>query len=175
MVQVILPPPESSQTPIKVPVITTSPTETIDTSPPHQSASSAAAAIALESSLGKLSNGLSPPPSSSSATAALAILKNEKSLDPKTEKEMNKVKTPQTPKSPLCPEAKLVPALYKYVVEHVDVSSGLPGRTTVKASVLSRPRGVLTPKKLKVFLRNATHRVSEKHPIAVKVRIVARV
>ena len=62
----------------------------------------------------------------------------------------------------------LDPSQYKYVVEHA-AQSGEPS-FTVKATLLSRVKGVLAPKKLKIFLRNATYRVSEKHPFAVKVR-----
>ena len=77
-----------------------------------------------------------------------------------------KFRTPKTPSAPLTPEIDLDPNDYRYMVE--DISSP-ENKMVVKPSQITRGRGVLTPKKVKIFLRNALHRVSEKHPFTVKV------
>lgn len=77
-----------------------------------------------------------------------------------------KFRTPKTPSTPLSSEIELDPNDYRYIVEYV----GSPdNKVMVKPSQIVRGRGVLTPKKMKIFLRNALHRISEKHPFTVKV------
>lgn len=142
---------DNSSSPIRVSVITTppkKPADSSDSSPqsrdPHPSSDG-------------LSNGLSP---SSDSKALDSPTKSGTSVPP------IKIKSPQTPKVPLSPEVSFNSAEYKYVVEYVQ---GDESKLMVKPSVLSRPKGTLTPKKLRIFLRNATFRANEKHPFAVKV------
>ena len=77
-----------------------------------------------------------------------------------------KFRTPKTPSAPLSPEIDLDPNDYRYMVEDI---SDPENKMVVKPSQITRGRGVLTPKKVKIFLRNALHRISEKHPFTVKV------
>lgn len=77
-----------------------------------------------------------------------------------------KFRTPKTPTAPLSPEIDLDPNDYRYMVEDI---SDPENKMVVKPSQITRGRGVLTPKKVKIFLRNALHRISEKHPFTVKV------
>lgn len=139
---------------VKVSVITT-PNKLAGASSPTKPptslpSSSSASPLHIEDPLKGLTNGLSHL--------------SDQTADIKKPKEP-KPKTPGTPKSPLSPEVNLDPASYRYEVEYVD---GSTPNLTVKASVLSRPKGVLSPKKLKIFLRNAMTRPSEKHPLTVK-------
>ncbi len=148
--KVILPTASTSPSPIKLSVITGSPQKNNSSPQPVKSSPVG------EDPLRGLTNGsLSTPPS----------VGHKNGENPKVLSESNKKS--KTPKLPLSPETGLNPALYKYVVQYVQDSET---RQTVKASLLSRSKGVLTPKKLKLFLRNATFRVSEKHPFMVKVR-----
>lgn len=78
-----------------------------------------------------------------------------------------KFRTPKTPTAPLSPEIDLDPNDYRYMVEDI---SNPENKVVVKPSQITRGRGVLTPKKVKIFLRNALSRVSEKHPFTVKVK-----
>ena len=78
-----------------------------------------------------------------------------------------KFRTPKTPLAPLSPDVDLDPNDYRYMVEEVNHPEL---RVVVKPSQITRGRGVLTPKKVKIFLRNALHRISEKHPFTVKVK-----
>ena len=109
-------------------------------------------------------NGLpesSRKPSASNASVAI-VHASEKGSEAK-------FRTPKTPVAPLSSEIDLDPNDYRYMVEEVknpDV------RLVVKPSQITRGKGVLTPKKLKIFLRNALHRISEKHPFTVKVNNV---
>lgn len=80
-----------------------------------------------------------------------------------------KFRTPKTPTAPLSPEIDLDPNDYRYMVEDINNPES---KIVVKPSQITRGRGVLTPKKVKIFLRNALHRISEKHPFTVKVRCV---
>lgn len=80
-----------------------------------------------------------------------------------------KFRTPKTPTAPLSPEIDLDPNDYRYMVEDI---SNPENKMVVKPSQITRGRGVLTPKKVKIFLRNALHRISEKHPFTVKVKFV---
>ena len=77
-----------------------------------------------------------------------------------------KFRTPKTPSFSLSPEIDLDPNDYRYMVEEV---SSPENKLVVKPSQITRGKGVLTPKKVKIFLRNALHRISEKHPFTVKV------
>jgi hypothetical protein len=77
-----------------------------------------------------------------------------------------KFRTPKTPTAPLSPEIDLDPNDYRYMVEDINDPEN---KIVVKPSQITRGRGVLTPKKVKIFLRNALHRISEKHPFTVKV------
>ena len=89
-------------------------------------------------------------------------------------------KTPRTPLTPLSTEITLDPADYKYTVELVEQqqqqqppagdSGATDGRMEVRGPQLARQKGVFTPKKLKLFLRSALSRPSEKHPFFVKVQ-----
>lgn len=110
-------------------------------------------------------NGLpesSRKPSASNASVATVHHASEKGSEAK-------FRTPKTPLAPLSSEIDLDPNDYRYMVEEIknpDV------RLVVKPSQITRGKGVLTPKKLKIFLRNALHRISEKHPFTVKVNNV---
>lgn len=152
--QVVVPP-----TPVKVSVITTPAGKLASASPPTKtppttfSSPSSSSSLHVEDPLKGLTNGL-PEPNSTCITKK-----------PVSVKETKPARTPLTPKSPLSPEVNSDPANYRYEVEYVD---GSAPRTTVKPNVLSRPKGSLSPKKLKVFLRNAMCRPSEKHPLTVK-------
>lgn len=153
-----------SQSPVRVSVITT-PKVLLNTplSDLHSSPSSSSP-FQPENPLEGLTNGIPHPPST------------PKSADSKTTavtgaKEV-KTKAPQTIKSPLSPEINFDPSQYKYIVEYV--SNPAEPKLTVRAVTLSRPKGVLTPKKLKLFLRNATYRSSDKHPFAVKVSVCVK-
>lgn len=77
-----------------------------------------------------------------------------------------KFRTPKTPLAPLSSDIDLDPNDYRYMVEEI---KNPELRLVVKPSQITRGRGVLTPKKVKIFLRNALHRISEKHPFTVKV------
>lgn len=77
-----------------------------------------------------------------------------------------KFRTPKTPSLPLSPEIDMDPNDYRYLVEEIKCPEN---KVVVKPSQIARGRGVLTPKKVKIFLRNALHRSSEKHPFTVKV------
>ena len=79
-----------------------------------------------------------------------------------------KFRTPKTPTAPLSPEIDLDPNDYRYMVEDINNPET---KLVVKPSQIMRGRGVLTPKKVKIFLRNALHRISEKHPFTVKVNL----
>ena len=149
----------SSTSPIRVSVITNSPQKLSGTSPQITAQSSSNSSSPHEAPLeGKMTNGIPSPGDYE--------VKNPSSSESNTKPE-SKTRTPQTPRSPLSPELNLDPAQYKYVVRYV---SNPESELIVRAGVLSRPKGLLTPKKLKVFLRNAMFRASEKHPFAVKVR-----
>jgi hypothetical protein len=166
VVHVLTPPTPSTQTPVKVSpssvrvsVITTPPsksnnnalslTKTPPTTSSLPSSSSSSSPLHLEDPLKGLPNGL-PHQHTDETTADI---------------KKPKAKTPSAPKTPLSPELCLDPADYRYEVEHVD---GSAPNQMVKASMLSRPKGALSPKKLKIFLRNAMCRPSEKHPLTVK-------
>lgn len=147
-----------SPSPVKISVITTpnklagasSPTKALTSLP---SSSPSSSPLHIEDPLKGLTNGLSHRPDQTADAKKPISLKEQRP------------KTPVTPKFPLSPEVYLDPANYRYEVEYMDGSSP---NLTVKASVLSRPKGVLSPKKLKIFLRNAMCRPSEKHPLTVK-------
>lgn len=166
IVQVIAPPTSpvannSKKSPIRVSVITTPPSKLSNTSP-SQPQNSPSSSSNLENPLEGLTNGLPHLPN----PGVVASSSDSKASVP--EGKETKTKGPQTPKSPLSPEIHFDPAQYKYVVEFLKDGELM---MIVKASVLSRPRGALTPKKLKLFLRNATYRSNDKFPFAVKVRI----
>lgn len=80
-----------------------------------------------------------------------------------------KFRTPKPPSAPLTPEIELDPNDYRYMVEEVNNPDS---KVLVKPSQITREKGVLVPKKVKIFLRNALHRVSEKHPFTVKVHAI---
>lgn len=103
----------------------------------------------------KLTNGLS------------SELSDDSIVSPSVQKSLSegRLKSPQIPKVPISPHIRFEPSKYKYVVEGVLNAE----QQTVRAFLLNRPKGVLTPKKLRVFLRNATYRASEKQPFVVKV------
>lgn len=146
---------KGSDTPIRVSVITTPtpPTKLASASPqPPSSSCSSCTGLIPEDPLKGLTNGLSPLPAKPSNCVSAV-------------KETTKARTPSTPKTLLCPEVSLDPTSYQYVVEYVGGSE----KMTVKPTVLSRPKGVLSPKKLKMFLKNATFRESDRHPLTVKV------
>lgn len=163
----ILPPVEVSTSnggsPVRVSVITTPPSNVkpVATSSGDPSVSSSPHSHS-ENPLEGVTNGL--PHSSTSPDSAHPS-------DPATTptKRGSKAKTPQTPKSLISPEGHLDPAAYKYVVEYM---SGSDPRVTAKPNVLSRPKGALVPTRLKIFLRNATYRSSDRHPFTVKVSLV---
>lgn len=145
---------KGSDSPIRVSVITTPPTKLASTSPqPPSSSCSSSTGLIPEDPLKGLTNGLSPL--SAKPSNFVAAVKE------------TKARTPGTPKTLLCPEVNFDPANYQYVVEYVGGSE----KMKVKASILSRPKGVLSPKKLKMFLKNATFRESDRHPLTVKVGI----
>ena len=73
----------------------------------------------------------------------------------------------QVSKAPVSTSTKLEPTQYEYVVEDEGVVN--PEQKTVKASSLSRPKGLATPKKLRLFMRNSTYRSNEKQIFVVKV------
>lgn len=155
IVQVIVPSISTprSTSPVKVSVITTPPKQLLSTFSPTTKTpitttipSSSSSSPSEDPLKGGLCNGL---PSTDLKKPASA-----------------KQKTPSTPRSPLSPEAHLDPANYQYVVECVGESAP---RLTVRMDVLCRPKGLLSPKRMKIFLRNATCKPSEKHPLTVKV------
>lgn len=158
----------SDNSAIRVPVITTPPNKLLITNSnaatpsPSPQAKSSSPLCHSENPLEGLPNGL--PHSSTSPDSA-----NPSNPSTPTKSGGSKPKTPQTPKSPLTLEVNLDPSLYKYLVEYM---SGSDPRVTVKPNVLSRPKGALVPTRLKIFLRNATFRSSDKHPFAVKVDLI---
>ena len=143
---------KGSDSPIRVSVITTPPTKLASTSPQPPSSCSSSTGLIPEDPLKGLTNGLSPISAKPTPNCISAVKET-------------KAKTPSTPKTLLCPEVNLDPANYQYVVEYVGGSE----KMMVKGNVLSRPKGVLSPKKLKMFLKNATFRLSDRHPLTVKV------
>lgn len=156
IVHVMAPPTPSSsrQSPVKVSVITGKlASASPPTKAPPTTSSSPSSSLHMEDPLKGLTNGLPEPNHTADITKKPASVKE------------TKPKTPLTPKSPLSPEVNSDPANYRYEVEYVNESA--PG-VIVKPIVLSRPKGSLAPKKLKVFLRNAMWRPSEKHPLTVK-------
>lgn len=160
IIKVILPSspsPTRSSSPIKLPVITSSHGQIRFTSPQPKIRSSHSSPV-LKSPVEKLTNGLSSTLSNGDATI----------MSPTVPKSFSdaRLKSPQIPKVPISPHARFEPSHYRYMVEEVQNQDE---KHTLKPSLLSRPKGVFTPKKLRVFLRNSTYRTSEKQPFIVKV------
>lgn len=75
-------------------------------------------------------------------------------------------KPPRTPLTPLSSELSLKPEDYRYIVTEIESSDKLKD---VKGGELYRAKGIFTTNKLKILLRIALGRKSEKHPFIVKV------
>lgn len=73
--------------------------------------------------------------------------------------------------TPISPEINLDPSKYQYFVQDV----ALPSTTLqVSAGQLSRPKSVFTREKVRVFMKNALYKPSDRHPIMVKDQYVQK-